>query len=76
VSQKRKEQNRKAQKNHRIRSQAKLEQLQVQIREKVEEIAHLQDVNQSLSKQLDDLLAICNGRPVLNRRKTVGLYAQ
>lgn len=55
VTQKRKEQNRQAQRKHRLRSEAKLEQLQTKLHEQTDEIARLKEINQSLLERLDQL---------------------
>ncbi|KAI1619423.1 hypothetical protein EDD37DRAFT_654877 [Exophiala viscosa] len=52
---KRKEQNRKAQRKHRLRSEARLEQLQTKLQEQTEEIASLKEVNESLLKRIEHL---------------------
>ncbi|KIX06597.1 uncharacterized protein Z518_04573 [Rhinocladiella mackenziei CBS 650.93] len=51
----RKEQNRKAQRNHRLRSEAKVEQLKARVKSQAEEIANLKEVNQSLMKHIESL---------------------
>ncbi|KAL2427125.1 hypothetical protein ABEF95_008901 [Exophiala dermatitidis] len=51
----RKEQNRKAQRNHRLRGEAKLEQLRAKIQSQTEEIALLKEANQELQKSISTL---------------------
>lgn len=51
--QRRKEQNRKAQRNHRLRSEAKLEQLRAKVKTQADEIVMLRDFNQSLMKHIE-----------------------
>ncbi|KIX93983.1 uncharacterized protein Z520_10320 [Fonsecaea multimorphosa CBS 102226] len=51
----RKEQNRKAQRNHRLRSEAKLEQLRAKVKSQSDEIVMLRDFNQSLLKHIETL---------------------
>ncbi|EXJ65279.1 hypothetical protein A1O7_01620 [Cladophialophora yegresii CBS 114405] len=52
---KRREQNRKAQRNHRLRSEAKLEQLRARLKTQTDEIVMLRDFNQSLMKHIETL---------------------
>ncbi|ETI29248.1 hypothetical protein G647_01701 [Cladophialophora carrionii CBS 160.54] len=52
---KRREQNRKAQRNHRLRSEAKLEQLRARLKTQADEIVMLRDFNQSLMKHIETL---------------------
>ncbi|KEF63147.1 uncharacterized protein A1O9_01123, partial [Exophiala aquamarina CBS 119918] len=49
---KRKEQNRKAQRNHRLRSETKLDQLRTMVQSQTQEIAALKEVNCLLEKDL------------------------
>ncbi|EXJ79382.1 hypothetical protein A1O3_08884, partial [Capronia epimyces CBS 606.96] len=51
----RKEQNRKAQRNHRLRSEEKLEQLRSKAQLQTEEIASLKEANRSLRKHIEML---------------------
>ncbi|KIW26520.1 uncharacterized protein PV07_09607 [Cladophialophora immunda] len=55
----RKEQNRKAQRNHRLRSEAKLEQLRARVKSQSDEIVMLRDFNQSLLKHIETLESKC-----------------
>ena len=55
ISQRRKEQNRKAQRNHRLRSEAKLDQLRARVKTQADEIVMLRDFNQSLMKHIETL---------------------
>lgn len=51
--QRRKAQNRQAQRNHRMRSEAKLEQLRARVQSQAHEITALKQVNRMLQKDLD-----------------------
>ncbi|KAJ9606484.1 hypothetical protein H2200_009445 [Cladophialophora chaetospira] len=51
----RKEQNRKAQRNHRLRSEAKLELLRAKVKTQADEIVMLRDFNQSLMKHIETI---------------------
>ncbi|EXJ59362.1 uncharacterized protein A1O5_12243 [Cladophialophora psammophila CBS 110553] len=55
----RKEQNRKAQRNHRLRSEAKLEQLRAKVKSQSDEIVMLRDFNQSLLRHIETLESKC-----------------
>ncbi|OAP55164.1 hypothetical protein AYL99_10864 [Fonsecaea erecta] len=55
IVQRRKEQNRKAQRNHRLRSEAKLDQLRAKVKSQSDEIVMLRDFNQSLLKHIETL---------------------
>merc|ERR1712000_662879 len=52
---KRKEQNRKAQRNHRMRSEARLEQLRARVQQQAVEIDDLKGVNKTLLKRIQHL---------------------